>query len=96
MNIVWSKKANYSFYKIRNYLEEFWNPLIAQKFINDVLHIIILLEKNPMLGKYNPNLKCREIVISKQVRLYYDVSEEHIQLITFYNNRQKPINLLDL
>jgi len=91
MEIIWSKRANYTFYNIRNYLEHFWSPIVAQKFIKDALNVIALLEKNPLLGKYNSNLTCREILISKHITLYYRAKEEQIELITFYNNRQKPL-----
>ncbi|MBZ4035972.1 type II toxin-antitoxin system RelE/ParE family toxin [Flavobacterium sp. 17A] len=91
MEIIWSKRANYTFYNIRNYLEHFWSPTVAQKFIEDVLHITALLEKNPMLGKYNSELICREILISKHINLYYRTKKNQIELITFFNNRQKPI-----
>lgn len=37
MEIIWSKKAQYNFDNIQNYLEQFWSPHIAQKFIKDVL-----------------------------------------------------------
>jgi plasmid stabilization system protein ParE len=96
MKIIWSKKAKYSFYTIRNYLELYWSPLIAKKFINDVLHINKLLEKNPQLGKYRADLECREIVISKHVTLYYETNENSIWLIAFWNNCQEPVNAIQL
>ncbi len=94
MKIIWSKKAQYNFDNIQNYLEQFWSPLIAQKFIKDVLRIITLLENNPYLGKYDPKLKCRVMIISKNVTLHYETTEDYIELISFYNNRQKPINFI--
>lgn len=96
MKIIWSKKAKYSFYNIRNYLELYWSPMIAKKFIKDVLHVNKLLEKNPQLGKYRADLECREIVISKQVTLYYEIKENYIRLIVFWNNRQQPVNIFSL
>ena len=95
MEIIWSKKATYSFHKIKNYIEQFWSPNTAKKFIKDVLRIISLLENNPLLGNYNANLDCRKIVISKHVSLYYEVKENRIDLITFFNNRQKPIKIIN-
>lgn len=94
MMIIWSKKAEYNFDNIQNYLEQFWSPLIAQKFIKDVLHVITLLQNNPMLGKYNPKLKCRSMIISKNITLHYEITDDYIELISFYNNRQKPINFI--
>ncbi len=96
MEIVWSKKAKYNFYSIRNYLELYWSPLIAEKFILDVLRINKLLEKKPQIGKYRDDLECREIVISKHITLYYSIKENQIKLITFWNNRQQPLNPYDL
>ncbi|GAA3762743.1 type II toxin-antitoxin system RelE/ParE family toxin [Flavobacterium ginsengiterrae] len=96
MRIVWTKKANHTFYNIKNYLEQYWTLLISKKFINDVLHIIVLLEKNPQLGKYNVELSCREIVVSKQVKLYYEIKENNLILIAFSNNRQKPMSFINL
>lgn len=91
MRVVWSKKANYTFHNIKNYLEQYWTLLVAKKFIEDVLHVITLLEKNPQLGKYNTQLACREIVISKQVKLYYEIKQSDLILLAFSNSRQKPI-----
>ncbi len=96
MKIVWSKKAKYNFYNIQNYLEIYWTPLASKKFISDVLHINNLLEKNPELGKYRADLLCREIVISKQVTLYYEIKENHIRLISYWNNRQQPLTISTL
>jgi len=93
MKVIWSKKAEYNFDTIENYLKHFWSPLIAQKFIKDVLHTITLLENNPSLGKYNPKLKCRSIVISRNVTLHYETTQDYIELISFFNNRQKPIDI---
>ncbi len=93
MKLVWSKKAKYNFYTIQNYLELYWSPLIAKKFINDVLRVNNLLEKNPQLGKYRSDLECREIVISKHITLYYETKENYIRLIAFWNNRQQPVDI---
>ncbi|MCP2026588.1 hypothetical protein L1276_001732 [Flavobacterium sp. HSC-32F16] len=44
MKIVWSSRATYTFYTTRNYLKQFRNNEIAQKFVTEVLHIINLIE----------------------------------------------------
>lgn len=93
MKIIWSKKAEYNFDNIIKYLEHYWSPVVAQKFIKDVLHTIRLLENNPLLGVHNPKLQCRSIIVSKNVTLYYEPKEDAIELISLYNNRQKPINI---
>jgi len=93
MKIIWSKKAEYNFDNIENYLKEFWPPAAADNFIKEVLHTITLLQSNPLLGKHNPKLKCRSIIISRNVTLYYEVTESNIELLSFFNNKQKPLNM---
>ena len=70
MKIVWSARANYTFYNIRNYLLQYRSNEIAQKFANEVLHILDLIAINPHLGKFRRDLECNEILISKYTSLY--------------------------
>jgi plasmid stabilization system protein ParE len=96
MKIVWSVKANYTFYTTRDYLIQYRSNEISQKFINEVLRIIDLISKNPHLGKYRTDLECNEISISKYISLYYIINIDYIHLIRFYDNRQKPLTILNL
>lgn len=91
MKIVWSARANYTFYTTLNYLIQYRNYEIAQKFTDQVLHILDLISINPHLGKFKPDLECNEIVISKYISLYYIINQDFIHLIRFYDNRQKPL-----
>ncbi|RKR09999.1 plasmid stabilization system protein ParE [Flavobacterium sp. 90] len=95
MRIVWSSQANYTFYRTRNYLLQYRNNEIAQKFANEVLRIIDLISINPYLGKFRPDLECNEIIISKYTSLYYIINPNFIHLIRFYDNRQRPLTILD-
>lgn len=96
MKIVWSVRANYTFYNMRNYLLQYRNYEIAQKFTEEVLHILDLISINPHLGKFKPDLECNEIVISKYISLYYIINHDFIHLIKFYDNRQKPLTIINL
>jgi plasmid stabilization system protein ParE len=95
MKIVWSKQASYTFYITRNYLIQYWNDEIAQRFVDEVIRIITLISSNPYLGKSRSDLQCNEILISKHITLYYVIKKGFIHLIKFYNNRQKPITVLN-
>ncbi|OXB24200.1 hypothetical protein B0A80_05745 [Flavobacterium tructae] len=96
MKIVWSTKAKYTFYTTRNYLIQYRNTEIAQKFVNEVLRSTNLISKNPHLGKFRYDLECNEIFITKHISLYYVINEDFIHLIRFYDNRQRPATILDL
>ena len=79
-----------------NYLIEYRSPEIAEKFANKVLHIINLISINPHLGKFRNDLECNEIVITKYISLYYIINNNFIHLIRFYDNRQQPLDILNL
>lgn len=96
MKIVWSAKSNYTFYSTRNYLIQYRNTEIAQKFVNEVLRIIDLISKNPHLGKFRNDLECNEILVWKHISLYYIINENFIHLIRFYDTRQLPLTILTL
>jgi len=96
MKIIWSIKANYTFYAIRNYLIQYRNYEVGKKFGNEVTHVIHLLSTNPSLGKFRTDLECNEILISKYISLYYIINGNLIHLIRFHNNRQMPLTILTL
>jgi plasmid stabilization system protein ParE len=96
MKIIWSARANYTFYTTQNYLLQYRSNEIAQNFANQVLRILDLISINPHLGKFRPDLECNEIVISKHTSLYYIINQDFIHLIRFYDNRQKPLTILNL
>ncbi|MEP6805313.1 MAG: type II toxin-antitoxin system RelE/ParE family toxin [Flavobacterium sp.] len=95
MKIVWSARANYTFYTTRNYLLQYRSNEIAQKFANEVLLILDLIAINPHLGKFRSDLECNEILISKYTSLYYIINQDFIHLIRFHDNRQKPLKILN-
>jgi plasmid stabilization system protein ParE len=66
-----------------------WNLEIAEKFVKSALHTVDLLTKNPYLGKYKTDLKCNEILISKHISLHYQIINDCIVLLFFWDNRQK-------
>ncbi|MDR6760823.1 plasmid stabilization system protein ParE [Flavobacterium sp. 2755] len=95
MKIVWSSRATYTFYTTRNYLTQFRSNEIAQKFVKEVLHIIDLVTINPHLGKFRHDLECNEILVTKNISLYYILNRDVIHLIEFHDNRQKPLTILN-
>ncbi|WP_264535858.1 type II toxin-antitoxin system RelE/ParE family toxin [Flavobacterium sp. N1736] len=96
MKIIWSKEAKNAFYNNQGYLEQNWNSVIAQKFVAEVVHTINLIKNNPHLGKYKIDLRCNEIVISKHTSLYYEIRNDSIFIFNLQDNRQKPLQFLNL
>lgn len=89
MEIIWSDNATYTFYNNRSYLLHYWNSEVAQKFVDNSLHTISLIKQNPHLGKYIEDLECNEILVSKHISLLYEINEDLIILLTFWDNHKK-------
>lgn len=92
MKIIWTAEAKYTFYKNRNYLLHNWSYEISLKFVENTLRTISLITQNPHLGKYKMDLKCNVVLISKHISLHYEISNDSIVLIIFWDNRQNPQN----
>ncbi len=91
LKIFWSKKADYSFENILNYLLAEFGEAVAKNFAKNVDEVIGLLKIFPELGtEENSELRIRGFVVVKQVTLIYKVKKDKIVLLNFYDNRQKP------
>jgi plasmid stabilization system protein ParE len=88
--IIWTKRANQKFNKIISYLEEEWNESVTQNFVQTTYKILELLSKQPYLGSLeNSKHNIRGILVSKQNRLFYRISDDKIILVNFFDTRSK-------
>ena len=75
-----------------------WNQKEAEKFQELVIENLNRLSINPLLGKYDSNLKIYIFVISKQTTLYYSINQNAkiVDLHVFWNNQKNPDELKKL
>ncbi len=90
--IEWANDAENNYYKIL----EWWKMnngtnTYSVKLMTEVQNIEDLLIVNPELGKELPN-KSRRIIILRKYSITYDVSDNIIKILSFYDNRQEPIH----
>jgi plasmid stabilization system protein ParE len=96
MEIIWTQKARNSYWNNINYLEHYWNDDIADDFENETLRVLDIIEKNPHIGRYDEDFQCYIFLIVKQISLLYDLNNNQIVLLNFWDNRQKPIKRLNI
>jgi plasmid stabilization system protein ParE len=96
MEIVWTHKAGASFYKNLDYLQHNWNIDVANDFEFETFRTIAIIEKNPLIGMYDTDFGCNKMLVVKQIYLLYKIIDNTIVLLIFWDNRQKPIQKLDL
>jgi len=76
---------------ILNYLENEFGEVTTSKFVLKVYEFLDLLAEFPEIGTLeNKENSIRGFVIIKQVTIFYQVRNNMVILLNFYDNRQKP------
>lgn len=93
MKIVWTETAELSFNSEIEFIFKKWTTKEVQSFIDLVNTDLNKLKQFPLLGKSYEN-DIMHLVISKQTTLIYRIlNEETLELLLFWNNKQKPKDL---
>lgn len=96
MNVIWTEFSEITLNEIIDYIENKFGTLISVKFYLDVLQTIDNIELDPDLYPiYQANISVRKAVINKKTILYYNIQDENINLLAFYDVR-KGTHILDI
>ena len=94
LKIQWTKKAEKSFDKIVEYLEEEWSEASAKKFVRKTNKLLSRIAENPEIcPAIEDKEEVRKGVVTMQTSVFYRVKDNLIQLIIFWDNRQDPDKL---
>ena len=96
MTAVWSDEAKSDYDDNIDYLHKFWTEIEAQAFIDEVDLTLELLKTMPTMFPMSDYKNIRKCVVCKQINLLYQVSEDKIFLVRFWNNYQNPEGLKTL
>lgn len=94
MEEIWTLQAHKSYWKNYDYVYGFWGLTVADDFEFQTLRAIAILKNNPQIGIYREDFQCNILLVVKQISLLYEVENNKIILLNFWNNRQKPIEKL--
>ena len=92
MTIKWSFAAQIDYWSNIEYLENEWSENEVRNFINSVDHSIKLLERNNIFFSKTQYKNVFKIVVVKQISLYYQINNDTIILLRFWNNFQNLSN----
>lgn len=93
MQIRWSDEAIEDYHQNIEYLIREWSENVAVEFIEDIEITIELIKSNPDLYPLTDHKGVRKAVIRKQVTMFFEVSNQEIHVIRFWNNYQNPDRL---
>ncbi|MBA0882602.1 type II toxin-antitoxin system RelE/ParE family toxin [Flavobacterium undicola] len=89
MKIVWTKTSELTLDEIIEYIKNEFGNLVAEKYYFDVVKTVDDIGINPELFPiYQHKAKVRKAVINKKTILYYQIQEENINLLAFYDVRR--------
>ena len=93
--IIWQLNSEITYLAEIEYIYFKWNQKKKKKFQELVIENLNRLSINPLLGKYDSNLKIYIFVISKQTTLYYSINQNAkiVDLHLFWNNQKNPDEL---
>ena len=93
MQIIWSKNAQITFDAIVVYLENTFGNNVADKFIAKADSSIQTIASFPNLYKaISLKQNVRKATISKVCSFYYEINDNTIVILYFWDNRQEPID----
>jgi plasmid stabilization system protein ParE len=90
--IIFSDDAIEILLSITNYIENKWGARQADKFLEKVDKTLDLTSKNPYMFKVSSiQDDVRKGLISKQTSFFYEIYENEIFILFFWDNRQESI-----
>lgn len=95
--IIWSNEALGNLKTIIEYFENNWTEKEIKKFARLLDNRISFLASNPYaFPATNHPKKLRKVVISKQTSIFYQPFEDHVRIVSLFDNRRNPERLKKL
>lgn len=88
--VVFSKEAIISINQVVDYLELTWSQKTAHTFIARMYECVNRLATGILEGKLVTADGVRSILITKQNKLYYEVTDDTLHLLLLWDTRQNP------
>jgi len=94
MTVYWSPRADETYSEILDYLSSKWGIQPTINFMDKVEQTIELISKFPNMFESSPSHpNIRKGFITKHATLFYEIKDDNIELLVFWNNRRSPNEL---
>jgi plasmid stabilization system protein ParE len=89
--IIWSELAKAELHNtLTFYVEQTGNSNYSLKLLSEVEDLLVTLSQNELIGRLTKNKFTRTIPM-KNYSIFYELNENRIEIISFWDNRQNPI-----
>ena len=91
LTVRWADEARETFDIILELIENKWGFLSAQKFIRSTDATITSISHQPYIFKASISKNVRKAYIARQTSMFYEIKDDQIVILYFWDNRQEPI-----
>ena len=92
--IVISSQAKEDIENNISYLSENWDHKVVKQFLQKLDTFYFIVSVNPKLfSLHNKSKNIRKYLVSRHNIIYYRVSKQEVQILTFFDTRQNPSKL---
>ena len=93
--IIWSRRAEKELLHILDfYIERNGNAKYSTKLLEEVEKIVNLVLAQSQLGHLTEN-KTTQVIVKDKFLIFYEVSIDYIEVVSFWDGRQNPKNRID-
>ncbi len=89
--VIWSQNAYDDYIRVIDNLLSNWSEQVTLKFMDIVENNFFLLSTHPFIGiasEKDPTV--RSVLLTKHNRLYHQVLQNRIELLSIFDTRQDP------
>lgn len=90
LSIKWTEEAGRAFAVTINYLLEHWTEKEVRSFISQTNRVIAHITVYPRMFRRSAKKNIHEGLITRHCLLIYRVKKNKIELLSFFDTRQKP------
>lgn len=95
--LQFSPRAKQELASVLEYLEAHWGEKTRLKFEKKLAQRLDMMAQMPHSFPKSPiNKLVSNTVLIKQVSIFFSVSETHVNILSFFDNRQNPAKLKDI
>jgi plasmid stabilization system protein ParE len=92
--IIWSPLSESDFTSILDYLQNNWDNMVVQRFIEITAGIIVQISNHPrQFPLIHKKKKVRKCVLTKHNTIFYRERKDYIDILRIFDNRQDPKKL---
>ena len=93
-DVVFTDEADDTFDSIGNQILKRWGERELLNFRRRVYDVVEVISRSPLIFRsVSNNDNIRKAVVHKNCSMFYEIKEQRIDILFFWDNRQDPISL---